>query len=63
MELLTYVISRREKANARIQQALEQNQQVMLKKKKDFETKQALVAQRANEVHKKEMQGMIESVL
>ncbi|OQR92133.1 hypothetical protein ACHHYP_04072 [Achlya hypogyna] len=49
---------RREKANARIQAALEQNQQVMLKKKQDFEQKQALAAARAMEVHKKEMQEL-----
>ncbi|KAH9092410.1 hypothetical protein LEN26_018403 [Aphanomyces euteiches] len=49
---------RREKANARIQLALEQNQQVMLKKKKDFDMKQALAAARAMEVHKKEMEEL-----
>ncbi|RHY21500.1 hypothetical protein DYB32_009799, partial [Aphanomyces invadans] len=47
----------REKANQRIQLALEQNQHVMQKKKKDFDAKQALAAARAMEVHKKEMQG------
>ncbi|ETV70524.1 hypothetical protein, variant [Aphanomyces astaci] len=46
---------RREKANTRIQMALEQNQQVMQKKKKDFDAKQTLAAARAMEVHKKEM--------
>ncbi|RHY10039.1 hypothetical protein DYB36_012493 [Aphanomyces astaci] len=35
--------------------ALEQNQQVMQKKKKDFDAKQTLAAARAMEVHKKEM--------
>ncbi|ETV99980.1 hypothetical protein, variant [Aphanomyces invadans] len=49
---------RREKANQRIQLALEQNQHVMQKKKKDFDAKQALAAARAMEVHKKEMQDL-----
>ncbi|KAF0690508.1 Aste57867_18098 [Aphanomyces stellatus] len=49
---------RREKANTRIQMALEQNQQVMMKKKKDFDVKQSLAASRAMEVHKKEMEEL-----
>ncbi|KDO21104.1 hypothetical protein SPRG_13810 [Saprolegnia parasitica CBS 223.65] len=50
--------ARREKANARIQAALDQNQNVMLKKKQDFEQKQELAAARAMEVHRKEMQEL-----
>ncbi|OQS03609.1 hypothetical protein THRCLA_04071 [Thraustotheca clavata] len=51
---------RREKANLRIQAALEQNQTVMMKKKQDFEQKQELAAARAMEVHKKEMEELKE---